>query len=269
MIPCVQDSININLQKLMGYDDLLNNLRSIQFTIATSAICGETIQTIVQRSKHLAELSIRLIPSDPSTLEKVPPHLYQSSPSGPSLLSLATKLTIKGYRFSYESLALRTMSLPALRALAIVDCGQSHFFWNNLQAASFSGLSALMVRGSELCIDIDVMAFIRESRDLRELILEGKYINFGDYTTLANHVSTLEILSIRKFSQGSEYPPFRRTGEMAVVLSSFTALRHLSICVGGIHRLLPTGSIKDSNRNLDDTLVRSKPLPLSLLDSIG
>ena len=217
---------------------------------------AEVVRGIVQRSANLNHLHFRLLPSDDLGAQRVPSTLLRTLPSEPSLLSLATNLTIHGYRFEYGESYLDSVSLPALKALAVVSCRREDLLFIGLSAIRMPDLHAIMVKGCPMYSTSALEHFVASVASLRELVLHGESFAFDDGGSIMQHADTLELLSVRRKRSDLEYSPLSRTPQTPdTILRSLTAVRHFSIYLLGTTLVGPRGDIVLFSEDLDKMLV--------------
>jgi hypothetical protein len=264
-LPSVADSGSIRFESLLHGENVMSALRHLTISVVGSAASENIIRGILDRSNDFKELHFRLRSHLPNDELQLPPTLVQTQSLGLFPLSLATNLTIHGYRFGYRGSGLWVVCFPLLRALAVVDCCSAHHFFRDLQATQFPDLSALMITGHSLLMSDILKSFIEGIKPLRELILVGAGVSISDATLLTNHADTLELLSLGRGPEDEDSTVYLLSGEeMIAMFSSLTALRHLNLCITGDSVIDTRGNIQLVSTSVQNAVVSWNDLPKAM-----
>jgi hypothetical protein len=166
---------------------------------------------------------------------------------------MATRITIRGYEFSYLGSGLEPISVPLLRALAIGNCNSALGLFDRLEANRCPSLSALMITDVSYFPMNVFQRFLKKIRSLRELVLCSE---ITDFTVITDHAATLELLSLVRKSPHVNLELLSMPHDyIHAMFSSLTALRYLCLSSGN-HLIIRTdGRMENLSGTLQITLV--------------
>jgi hypothetical protein len=91
-----------------------------------------------------------------------------------------------------------SITMPALRALAAVDCKYDYWFYQSFQPELLPGLRALMLTNTD-CMSADRLSrFLAGLNSLRELVVSGRALYSEDNAWLSSHEQFLELLALHQ-----------------------------------------------------------------------
>jgi hypothetical protein len=170
---------------------------------------------------------------------------------------MATRVTFEGCSFDQAASPLATFSLPALRALTVVDCANDHALFRNLHGHDVPQLRALMVKHCQCSLHRGLGDFLRRIVPLRELILQAQDVTFEHQATIARHAGSLEVFSVRSINSGFERHAFDMLHlDLKALLMSLTAIRHLGCLVNGFIFIDSNGNRNHSKQELQPFMVK-------------
>jgi hypothetical protein len=228
-LPSISEPYSFNFDRFLRGDYVISALRHVTISVVGSKMADNAMRGILKRLVDVKELHFQFCPIEYEDELQLPLSLVRTPCKGRCLLSMATDITMREYRFGYRGSGLEAISIPLLRALALVNCDRAHYFFDQLRGSQYPYLSALMVTGGSYLPMSRIRSFLREVTCLRELIL-GPTVDISDATLLTNHTDTLELLSLVRQHCAMNLPIFQMSSEqIGATFSSFTTLRHLCL----------------------------------------
>jgi hypothetical protein len=228
-----------------------SNLRYVTFDIVPLAIAVRVISSII-RMLCTSKLHFRLL-----TFGAEDRSILLRRPSVSRLFSVATTLTFQDCDFRSGGIYFGHISLPCLRALALIDCLDACLFFYVLQATCFPQLSAFMFEGESLLMVNPLQDFIKNLASLRELIICGILVTWCDPGIINSHANTLELLVLS-----------REDNDLKTMLYPLTAIRHLCLSFGEFLAVGRQGKLAKSQSGVQALLVSQSAVVGKLQESL-
>jgi hypothetical protein len=198
----------------------LQHVRVHPSSTSTIGLDAELSQ-ILRRSPTLTQLDLHFTNAS---------GFFQSSRRAPrkqDLFTVATRLTLHGCEFLYGLFRADVISCPSLRAMSVKNWRNNRVFINKLKLDELPFLRALSIKTRDYNAGDSLINLIRSLSSLRELIIRGPCVSFGDGSIIRQHADTLEILSLCCILGGSCVPRFDATSE--ALLRALLKLRLLNL----------------------------------------
>jgi len=258
VLPNLDRAHEFSLSDYIEAGAIFSRLQQVRFTASFPVASAVDMHDIVGLLPNLTEMHIRLPSCDRNATYQMPSAIVRELPGQPCLLSMATRVTFQGCCFQYGSSVLEHVSLPALRALAVVECINEYRLFYNLRGNQFPQLKALMVKNCSCHYTRSLETFIQQVGPLRELILYGTHLEIEHEASITRHADTLEILSLRRRDMGTEFSVFEVNHQISTktILKQLSIVRHLRCYIKTAMVLEPNGEVKLSAADLEAFGVR-------------
>lgn len=244
-IPQVIDSGTIHSRDHLKSTTRLCRLRKVSFTFTTSIASNPGLCDIVQEHVSSSYLHVRCHSMDSVHRRSFGSIVRAVRPGNTALLDHATRLTLRGYQFSYFRGNI-AISCPNLRALALIDCRGDVNFCLQLKGSNLPCLEALMVLAEDGRGDSDYANFIKDLHPLKELVLKVPFVWLDDGSSLLPHARSLELFCAHSNIGQNEGDISSFSGNSLQAVCQLKNVRHLSLFLdlsilvdeSGRHRLI-------------------------------
>lgn len=121
-LPAIDGSKHLNLADFIGRDVVTSAFEEVTLTLTESTGFDDRLATIARLSSQLRCLHLHFSYQNGEGPNRILSGISRGPPSRQTLLSMATRISMRGYDFTELFTRSNRLFFPCLRAFALVDC---------------------------------------------------------------------------------------------------------------------------------------------------